>query len=99
MDGKSVTFLPAAADGDCMNSLCGHSAPRLTAALFYGAAISTSLMARPGGLAPGTGSVVERPGDVLAASLADDGSVTLAGLFSRVQGVSAPGMARLTRGR
>jgi hypothetical protein len=63
-----------------------------------GIGMTASLAARPGGLAPGTGSVVEKSGDVLAASVAEDGSVMLAGLFSRVDGVSAPGVVRLKAG-
>jgi len=62
--------------------------------------LTSSLAARPGGLAPGTGTVVETSGDMLAASVAEDGSVTLAGLFSRVGTTSAPGVVRLkTDGR
>jgi hypothetical protein len=64
-----------------------------TAALTFG--VTAPLLARPGSLAPGAGSVLEKSGDVLAASIGEDGSVTLAGLFSRVDGVSAPGVVRL----
>lgn len=82
-----------------MNSLRALPVPLFPAAILIGmAAMPISLNARPGEVAPGAGSIVERPGEVLAASMSDDGGVTLAGLFSRVENVSTPGIVRLKSG-
>ncbi len=49
---------------------------------------------QPGAVLPGA-QVLERPGDVGAASVDDAGRVTLAGVFSKVDGQPVPGVTRL----
>ncbi len=58
-------------------------------------ALCASVYARPGSVIEGTAALIQRPGQVAAVSVAENGSVNLAGVFSQVNGRPAPGLVRL----